>query len=59
MAAGYIYQCFNSSCIPIKTHAAGALSNLLVKYDHLVAFISPFLTDVLSNYLKLIDIVDC
>lgn len=31
---------------------------MLVKYDHLAAFIQPYLTDLLANYLKLIDSID-
>lgn len=57
-AASSIYQCFLTGSLPIRTHAARALSDLLVKYDHLAAFIQPYLTDILTGYLKLIDSID-
>ena len=57
-AAASIYQCFQSGSLPIRTHAARALSDLLVKYDHLAAFIHPYLADILASYLKLIDSID-
>jgi hypothetical protein len=29
-----------------------------VKYDHLAAYVQPFMADILSQYLKLIDTID-